>query len=226
MKDYTNRRNTHIMSELEELYFSEKQFKLFLDTVPKLPAFTSEFSKPPMSAYQFQVYYSVIYYTCIRPGAEALRLTRGDFNLEYRILQCQNLKGGYHKTTIPPPLISILKEYFTDFEETQLLFHGHRATFWRYTKEIGKLAGIKYFDEFVKRSIVGLYLYVFKHAYIQRLEDMGCPGSLISIKSRHKPDSMARQTVDYAKSLRGLLIWEQKNITETMSFTKERKNGN
>jgi len=34
---------------------------------------------------------------------------------------------------------------------------------------------------------------------------------------------MARQTADYAKSLRGLRIWEEKNITETMSFTKERK---
>jgi len=171
---------------LEELYFSEQQFKLFLETVPKLEAFTSEFAKPPMSAYEFQVYYSVIYYTCIRPGAEALRLVRGDFNLESRILQCPNFKGGYHKTTIPPPLISILEEYFKNMDETQILFRGHRATFWRYTKEIGKLAGIKYFDEFVKRSIEGLYLYVFKHAYIQRLEALGCPGSLISIKSRHK----------------------------------------
>ena len=215
------------MSELEELYFTQKQFQKFIDTVPKLPAFHGEFSKPSMSAYQFQVYYSVIYYTCIRPGAEALRLTRRDFNLESRILQAQNLKGGYHKTTIPPPLIPILKEYFEngDMPETQLLFRGNRSTFWRYTKAIGELAGIKYFDEFVKRSIKGLYLYVFKHAYIQRLEEMGCPGSLISIKSRHKPEGMARQTVDYAKSLRGLLMWEAKHITETMSFTKENKNG-
>jgi len=212
------------MSELEELYFSEKQFQKFIETVPFLPAFHGEFCKPPMSAYQFQVYYSVIYYTCIRPGAEALRLTRRDFNLDSRILNCPNLKGGYHKTTIPPPLLTILKDYFdnNDKAETQLLFRGHRATFWKYTKEIGKLAGIKYFDEFVKRSIEGLYLYVFKHAYVQRLEYMGCPGSLISIKSRHKPDSMARQTVDYAKSLRGLRIWEEKNITETMSFSKEK----
>ena len=217
------------MRELEELYFSEKQFKLFLDTVPKLPAFTGEFAKPPMSAYEFQVYYSTIYYTCIRPGAEALRLTRGDFNLDSRVLHCPNLKGGYHKTTIPPPLIPILKEYFEDWGDTQLLFRGHRATFWRYTKEIGKLAGIKYFEHYENREIEGLYLYVFKHAYIQRLEDMGCPGSLISIKSRHSPDSggfgkgrgMARQTQGYARSIRGLLIWEQKNITETMSFRRE-----
>lgn len=214
------------MSELEELYFTEKQFEKFIQTVPFLPAFHGEFSKPSMSAYQFQVYYTVIYYTCIRPGAEALRLRKGDFNLESRILQCPNLKGGYHKTTIPPPLIPILTEYFIDFEENQLLFKGHRATFWRYTKAIGKLAGIKYFDEFEKRSIEGLYLYVFKHAYVQRLEALGCPGSLISIKSRHKPDNrMARQTVDYSKSYRGLIVWEQKNITETMSFTKGNKNG-
>jgi len=209
------------LSELEGLEFSQKHFQKFILTIPKLSAFNGEFSKPPMSAYQFQVYYSTIYYTCIRPGAEALRLTRRDFNLESRILQCPNLKGGYHKTTIPPPLIPILKEYFKDFEETQLLFHGHRGTFWRYTKEIGKLAEIKFFEHYDKREIEGLYLYVFKHAYIQRLEEMGCPGSLISIKSRHKPDGMARQTVDYAKSIRGLLAWEAKNITETMSFSKE-----
>ena len=212
------------MSEFDELDFDEKQFMLFLQTVPKLEAFTSEFAKPPMSAYEFQVYYSVIYYTCIRPGAEALRLTRRDFNLESRILQAQNLKGAYHKTTIPPPLIPILKEYFKNMDETELLFHGHRATFWRYTKEIGILAGIKFFEHFKKREIAGLYLYVFKHAYIQRLEDMGCPGSLVSIKSRHSPEGgMAKQTTDYAKSIRRLLVWENKHITETMSFSKERK---
>jgi len=220
------------MSEFEELIFDDKQVQKFILTVPELRAFTSEFAKPPMSSYQFQVYYSVIYYTCIRPGAEALRLTRGDFNLDSRILQCPNLKGEYHKTTIPPPLIPILKEYFTDYEETQLLFHGHRATFWRYTKEIGKLAGIKFFEHYDKREIEGLYLYVFKHAYIQRLEDMGCPGSLISIKSRHSPDSggfvkgrgMAKQTEGYAKSIRNLLIWEHKHITETMSFNRGNQN--
>ena len=212
------------MSELEELYFTQKQFQKFILTIPELPAFTSEFAKPPMSVYQFQVYYSVVYYTCIRPGAEALRLTRRDFDLDSRILQCPNLKGGYHRTTIPPPLIPILKEYFTDFEENQLLFHGHRATFWRYTKEIGKLAGIKYFEISEIRKIKGLYLYVFKHAYTQRLDQMGCPGSYISIKDRHRAGKgMASQTGTYATRIRGLMIWEQKNITETMSFTKERK---
>jgi len=206
------------MSDLEEL-----DFKLFVETVPKLPAFNSEFAKPPMSAYEFQVYYSTIYYTCIRPGAEALRLTRRDFNLETRILHAQNLKGEYHKTTIPPPLIKILTEFFDGMGETELLFHGHRATFWRYTKEIGELAGIKFFEHFRKREVKGLYLYVFKHAYIQRLEDLGCPGSLVSIKSRHSPDSgMARQTQGYARSIRRLMLWEEKNITETLSFSKER----
>ena len=60
---------------------------------------------------------------------------------------------------------------------------------------------------------------------------MGCPGSLISIKSRHSPDSggfvkgrgMAKQTEGYAKSIRNLLIWEHKHITETMSFSKGNK---
>jgi len=207
------------LSELEEL-----NFKLFVDTVPKLPAFISEFAKPPMTAYEFQVYYSTIYYTCIRPGAEALRLTRRDFNLDSRILHVPNLKGGYHKTTIPPPLIAILKQFFDGMGETELLFHGTRSTFWRYTKAIGELAGIKFFEHFKKREVEGLYLYVFKHAYIQRLEDLGCPGSLVSIKSRHSPDGgMARQTVDYARSIRRLMKWEEKNITETMSFTKESK---
>ena len=54
--------------------------------------------------------------------------------------------------------------------------------------------------------------------------ELGCPGSLISIKDRHTLGSgMARQTVGYAKSLTKLRLWEEKNITETMSFTKERK---
>jgi len=219
---YIHYKHDHNMTEeaFEELYLSVEQFKRFLSSVPKLEIFHTQYHKlSPMTPYQWQVYFAFIYYTCIRPGAEALRIKKKDINLETRIITATNKKGGFKKTTIPPPLLEVLKQYLKHFKDDDYLFSGSRQSFWNYTKKIGELARIKYFEEFEKRTTEGLYLYVFKHAYIQRLEMEGCPGSLISIKSRHRPDGrMARQTVNYAKSLRGLKIWEQQHITERLDI--------
>lgn len=204
------------MTQELELYLTIDQFKRFIEAVPKLEVFHEDRQKPPMSAYEFQVYFACAYYLCWRPGAEAKRAMVADFDLDNRIAKVSNQKGGYSKTTIPPPLIPILQEYFKTHQE--YLFKGERQTFWKYTKAIGVLANIDYFEEFEKRQIKGLYLYVFKHAYIQRLDDMKCPGSLISIKSRHKPEGMAGQTVGYAKRIKGLIAWENNNITEQLTI--------
>lgn len=201
---------------LEDLYFGKNLMTKFIEHIK--PYYESiQSSKSCMDLFSWQIYFPFIYYTCIRPGAEAKRVKKKDLNIESKIAQIENHKRGYKKTTIPPPMIKPLEKFLKNFKDDEVIFNGDRKTFWSWAKEIGRMAGIQYYEEFEKRQTEGLYTYVFKHGYIQRLEFEGCPPSLISIKSRHMPDSrMAKVTVNYARSLRGLSIWESQHITEVL----------
>lgn len=209
----------------EESYLSVDTFKKFLVAIPKLHYFKNFDDpfipqKPPMRAVGYQMLFCVLYYTCIRP-IEASRLTKGNVELDRQILYSTNKKGSHKKTTIPLPLVSVLREYLDRYiKDDQVLFKGTLVNWWHYCKMAGKLAGIQYYDEFENRRIEGLYTYVFKYAYTQRLEDLECRPSLISIKLRHSPEGfVSSSTLRYAQRIKALLMFENEHIIENLDDT-------
>lgn len=200
----------------EAEYFTLDMLEKFIYAIPKWVKTLER--KPIMTPFAMQTMFLIDYYTCIRPYSELMRLRKPDFNLETQMLHATNMKKGLTKTTIPKTIIPILDRYLDEFSDTEQLFQGTHKTFHNWVKAIGNYAGISYSEEFKIRSIEGMYLYIFKHAYTQRLEQSGCPPSYISIKDRHSVQGMARTTTNYSKSIRGLIAWENNNITEKWSI--------
>jgi len=207
------------MSYEDEIeYFDEKHLQLYLNALPKCEHFHSKQGRPTQyGPYLWQIYFLVLYYCAIRL-AETKRLTIQNFDLDKRLLNVPNRKGGYNKTTIAPPAIPHLKKFFLSFKDNAILFPMDRSRAWQITKETGRIAGIKYFEIMENKEIDGLYTYVFKHAYEQRMEELNCKGTLISMKLRHRPQGKHGQQVTerYGMRWRRLMNWERENITETI----------
>jgi len=199
-------------------YFNEKHFQLFLDAIPKCKHFDSKYGpSTKYSAYRWQIYFLVLYYCAVRL-AETKRLYQKDFDLDRKLLLVPNRKEGYNKTTIAPPAVEHLRNFFSQVNENDLLFPMDRSRAWQITKESGKIANIQYFEIMENQEIEGLYTYVFKHAYEQRMEELDCRDTLISMKLRHRPSGkMANiHTQRYGMRWRRLMNWERENITETI----------
>jgi len=206
------------MSDEEIEYFNEKHFQLFLNAIPKCPHFDSKYGpKVKYSPYHWQIFFLLLYY-CTTRIAETRRLTTKDFDLDRKLLHVTNRKGGYHKTTIAPPAIPHLKKFLLSVDDTTVLFPMDRSRAWQITKEAGKIAKINYFEILEVKEIEGLYTYVFKHAYEQRMEELECKDTLISMKLRHMPQGKAGHAITqrYGMRWRRLINWERENITETI----------
>lgn len=208
--------------EIDIEYFDLNMVRKFIYAIPEWVETLSK--SPTMPAFAMQTMFLIDYYTCIRPYAELKRIRKPDFDMEHQILRAANHKGNFFKTTIPRPLMPILEKYLQGFNDKEVLFEGSRKTFHNWVKWIGAYAKISYWEEFKKKSIDGPYLYLFKHAYTQRLQAMGCPGAYISIKDRHTGSArgMASTTVNYARSMRGLIGWENNHMTETWEIKKDK----
>jgi integrase len=153
--------------------------------------------------------------------AEAKRLRKKDFDLEKGFLTVPNRKGGYNKTTIAPPARPVLDIFLKRFNDNDLIFPMTRTAAWQVCKESGVIAKIKYFEIQEVREIDGLYTYLFKHAYEQRMEELGAQQTLISMKLRHSAQGKNRNQVTerYGMRWRRLMIWEKEKITEKLNLT-------
>lgn len=219
------------MSELDfsediKGYFDEHDFQKFIAAIPKTKSFIENQFRTKsvnVSAFDMQVFFIISYYLCLR-GAEIKRLQKENFDIKNRLCNATNRKGKMQRTTIAPPALPILSLWLKVKQVKKWekgLFDVSRATIHNIVKEAGKIAGIEYFDQFEKRQINGLYTYLFKHAYAQRMEELGCPGSLISLKLRHSKkskDGMQASTMNYTQNLKRLLVWEHKNIKEVIEL--------
>ena len=197
-------------------YLSLKQINDIKSNLGKLPVFTKSHQRPPMPLEAFQLYIDFLYYCAMRPS-EPLKITWDDIDLENRevkIHKPKTAKMHWQKASIPAPMIEKIKGYLWQHKQPpeDFLFKGTRVTLWKYLKAAGDLAGINEVETFDKREIVGVFPYMFRHAYVQRMEDLGAKKSLRQLKLRHKfSDSEGH----YSKPRIGILkSWENKFITE------------
>ncbi len=199
-------------------YLSLKQINDIKSNLGKLPVFTKSHQRPPMPLKHFQLYIDFLYYCAMRPS-EPLKIRFEDIDLENREVKIHKPKTAkmyWQKASIPAPMVEKIKTHLlngNNYASTdEFLFKGTRVTLWKYLKAAGDLAGINEVETFDKREIVGVFPYMFRHAYVQRMEDLGAKKSLRQLKLRHKfSDSEGH----YSKPRIGILkSWENKYITE------------
>ncbi len=184
-------------------YLTVADFDKFIEALYNL-----NFNRAPMSAKSFEILYSCAFFCCLRIS-EALNLREDDFNFDRKIVTIRQGKTGKNqKTSIAPPFIEPLRR-FADTKIGRALFSCSRQTAWRYSKDIGKAAGLNVFDIVGKgKEIEGVYTHLFRKSYAKFMEEKGASPSLINLKGRWKPKD---QYQTYTKpSLISLINWEAK----------------
>lgn len=220
-------------------YLSPQKFKLFIDIIPRLHHFHEDYQKPPMTAYEFQMLYKIVY-NCALRVSEGLNINAEDFDISHKTLHLPNTKTGWRNCKCSKwkkkKLIKVDKDcdkchgkgkvrvsqktsigpmLIDDLDKflngrTGKLFHCHRSTIWKYGKEAGRLAGLEMFEEQNQRSIDGVWTHLFRKSYSKLMEELGASPSLIMLKGRWKPKQMYQT---YTKPDLGYLIaWEYKNV--------------
>lgn len=204
--------------ELSTNYLDPISLLKFLDAIPRMDCYTKprikNFNEPAMPAPIMQLFFQVCYYCALRVS-ECINLERGDIDLEHRILRVQRGKTGNNQlTSIPKPLLPKLESYLEVCPVR--LFDLSRVTAWKYSKEAGKLAGLKIFEQQDKREINGLWTHAFRKAYAKWMYNEDAKTALIDVKLRHrkpKTKDMADSTYTYIKpDINALIKWEDEHF--------------
>ncbi|MGH7901431.1 MAG: tyrosine-type recombinase/integrase [Thermodesulfobacteriota bacterium] len=203
----------------ETNYLDPQSFHKFISTIPRIPTYHSAYvNQTSMPPFGYQLLFQILYYCALRVS-EGLNLVKSDFDLDRRILRIRNAKtskGKVQKTSIPPPLLQILKSCWDKLPEK--LFSTSRQTTWSVGKQVGKLAELNIFEEQDERSIEGVWTHLFRKSYAKFMYNNGATGALIDVKLRHsKPKSrdMADSTFTYIKpDINKLIHWEHERFTQ------------
>ncbi len=186
-------------------YLDPKSFNKFLDAIPKIENFKPG-KKAPMDSSKFILLFQITYFCALRIS-ETLNLTKEDLQLGKRICIIRNAKTGQgkpQKTTIPPPLITLLD--WNEAKPQEKLFNCTRQTVWKYAKLAGKLAMLEIAEEQKERSIEGIWTHIFRKSYSKWMQSKGASRELRMAKLRHafKDAHDAYDAVD----LNTLKAWE------------------
>ena len=197
-------------------------YNKFLFWIPRLEAFISQKSKPPMTANEFVLTYRILYGSGLRVS-ELTDSTVGDFHLNHRIFKIAKAKTGYNQlATILPYDISPLEKHFATKSKSDKAFPVGRHLLWDYAKDAGRLAGIN-IGEVQKQKIVdGVWTHLFRKSCSKRMAQLGASRELRMAKLRHAMKD-AHDAYDRV-SIQDLLEWENKQWGSRQMIEKEMLN--
>ncbi len=212
-------------------YISPEDFEKFLSVIPKLPCYHMDNQRPALEPWNLELFFQIEYYCALRVS-EVINLQWSDIELDRKILIVRKAKTGKNqKTTIPPPLVHILKdckervtnEWGGVFSNWLFLSNRggklvSRQTIGNLAKEAGYLAELDVREEQDKRSVEGIWTHLFRKSYGKWMRSKGASIELVATKLRHKLGGgrTGPITFTYTKpDINAVLAWEKRIFSES-----------
>lgn len=191
-------------SPLKGRYLSESDFQKFIDFIPELDMYKKKTSRIILTLEDTVILYKLMYY-CALKVKEVLNLKKEDFNLDQKLLNLKNVNTPIKQTTIPPFLVSELKDFLENKGESKKLFEITHTAISQKTKKIGEMAKLKIFKTTEKQEVKGVHTLVFRQSYEQFMLQNNSGSDLSNLKLR-----FATATNYNDKKIEDLLDWESK----------------